>query len=186
MQKRGRDHIDFLAAQVTVFARVGVEPGDQNARLWQAKQRFQIAIDNAQRLDNAVHGQRRRHVLQREMGGSERDAQRPVTHAREHHDDARRMRAFSEIFGMAGEGNAGVVDGAFLQRRGDDSVETAAHRTVYGCIEQIEHVAPVSGIQLARGDRHAQRVMLDLDGRARGKPRRRPCPFGHQLTVAQH
>ena len=99
-----------------------------------------------------LHRQRRRHIFQRQMRGGERDAQRPFARAGKHHHDARRMRTFSEVFSVAGEGNTGVVDRAFLQRRGDDSVETAGHRTVDSGIQQGQHIAPVGGIELACGE----------------------------------
>jgi hypothetical protein len=64
------------------------------------------------RVDETVDRQRGRHVLQRQMRGRERDAQRPLAGAGQHHHDARRVRAFGQVFGMAGERHAGIVDGA--------------------------------------------------------------------------
>ncbi len=64
--------------------------------------------------------------FKRQMRGGERDAQRPLAGAGQHHHHARRVGALGEIFGVAGERHAGIVDGAFLQRRGDDRVELPA------------------------------------------------------------
>ena len=98
------------------------------------------------------------------------------------------LRALGEIFGVAGEGNAGVVDRALLQRRGDDGVETAGQRAVDRGVEQAEHVAPVGGVELARlrQARRARDARSRLARRAAlGQPthRARAC---EQRAIAEH
>ena len=70
-----------------------IEPGNENARRRQAEMMAQVVTDDAQRIDDAVDGERRRDILQRQMCRRKRDAQRTLPGAGEHHDDMRRMRA---------------------------------------------------------------------------------------------
>jgi hypothetical protein len=120
----------------------------------------QVVVDDAQRIDDALNRQRRRHVLQRQMRGSQRDPQRPLAGAGQHHHHVRRMGALGEILGMAGEGHAGIVDGALLERCGDDRVELTGERAVDCAIQQIQHVTAVGRVEFARLRQHAERLML--------------------------
>src|SRR4051812_48717852 len=70
----GRDHLDVLAAKMARFAAMGIEAGDQDAGLGKAKAALEVGVEHAQRGENAVAGNGARHIGQRQMGRSERDA----------------------------------------------------------------------------------------------------------------
>jgi hypothetical protein len=67
------------------------------------------------------------------------------------------------------ERNARHVDHALLHRRGHDRIELARHRAVDGAIDEIQNIAPVRGIELARHARRAERNVQHLEpiGRVR-------------------
>ena len=121
------------------------------------------------------------------MRGRQRDAQRFLARgAGEHHDHAWRVRAFGQIFSVAGKGNAGVVDRALLQRRGDDGVEPALQGAVDSRVKQRQHVAPVGGIERTGYGRHAERMMFDTDLRLRQDSGRCPRARFKQSAIAEH
>ncbi len=70
---------------------------------------------------------------QRQVRRGERDAQGAVG---QHHHGQRCVRARGEVFGVAGEGDAGVVDHALVHRRGDHRGELAGEGAVGGALEQ--------------------------------------------------
>ena len=67
------------------------------------------------------------------MRRRQRDAQ---AIGNQHHDRQRGAGSFGEIFSMTREGDAGVVDDALLDRRGDHGVEIAAQTAVGGDVQQ--------------------------------------------------
>ena len=112
-----------------------------------AESRAQIVIEDAQHPLQQLAGDRGAHVVQRQMRRRERDAQ---TRRRQHHHRMRAAGALGQIFGVARERDAGVVDDALLHRRRDHRIELAGHAAVDGAIEQLQHVARVGAIELAR------------------------------------
>src|SRR5688500_15089340 len=88
------------------------------------------------------------------MSGGQRHAQ--AVGGQQHHR-VPRAGALGQVFGVAGELNAGIVDDALLHRRGDHGRELAAHAAVDGTVEHREHMARIEDIELAGGAGHAQR-----------------------------
>ena len=65
------------------------------------------------------------------MRGGKCYAQPRVTaHVGQHHDDAGRLRMLGQVFGVAGEGDACIVDHALVHRRGDHRGELAANASL--------------------------------------------------------
>lgn len=81
------------------------------------------------------------------MGGGKRDAQAA---ADEHHDDPVRAAAVGQVFGVAGEGEAGIVDDALVHRRGDDGVKRSIEAACEGSVEQGQHMGAIAGVERAR------------------------------------
>ena len=92
------------------------------------------------------------------MCGGERDAQAA---ADQHHDDLRRARMLGEIFGVAGEGDAGIVDHALLHRRGHHRGELAVQASPHGAVEDGQHIASICWIEPAGNRRASERHVLD-------------------------
>jgi len=81
--------------------------------------------------------------------------------------------AFLEVFGVAGEGDAGVVDDTLVHGRRHQGVELSGKRALDSAVEQREHVACVGGIGPARDARRGERQVRDgeLAGRVDGGAR---------------
>ncbi len=123
----------------------------------------QVRIEDAQRLLQPVARQCRAHVCKRQMGGGECNPKRSVRRvAGQHHHDAGGAGVLGQIFGVAAERYAGVVDHAFLHRRGDDGVVAAVLAPGDCSVERREHVARVSHVESTRNRRCGQRDMFDL------------------------
>ena len=84
------------------------------------------------------------------MRRSQRDAQRAALGvASQHHDDERGTCLVGEVFGMAGEMHASIVDDAFVHRRRRHRGELAGLATGQCTVEQSEDVGTVGGIEPA-------------------------------------
>ncbi|MNS97900.1 hypothetical protein D3C72_1322490 [compost metagenome] len=201
LRQRGHDHVDLFAAHVPAFAGMGVQARDQDARARDAKVAAQVGIDDGQCLQQQRDGKRIRHRAQRQVGGGQRHAQHGAVvrglRAGQHHHHARHAGAVGQVFGMAGEGDAGVVDGALLHRRRDHCGIpgrglAARAAAADGGIEQLQHIGAVARIEPPGLARDRQRDVLDhhvavgnapLPG-VRGAQRR--GAFGQQTGIAQH
>ena len=98
------DDLDLLAPEVAPFAGMRIEAGNQDAR--RGYPVFLPAYQHAGCAACVPAGRlrhRRRHVLQRQVGRRQRDAQRARPSSGEHHDDQRRARPLGKVFGMTGE-----------------------------------------------------------------------------------
>ena len=96
------------------------------------------------------------------MCGCQRNAQRIFDVSAtigEHHHDALGLAVFGQILGVAGEGNTGLVDDAFVYRRGDHSAEDVVFQAVQCDVQGIEHIGGVGNVQLAQIHRRKQRAM---------------------------
>jgi len=71
------------------------------------------------------------------------------------------MSALPQIFGVAGEGDTGIVDYALVNRRRDDGVEFPGDGAIDRAIHEPEHITRVGRVQAARDAGSAERVMLD-------------------------
>ena len=132
--------------QIAAFTGVGVESGDQDTRLLDAVFAPHVAVQDTQGLLQRRRGDGGRHVLQGQVRRRQGHAQ---TASGEHHDHLRRAGFLGEIFGVAGEGDAGIVDDALVYRRGDHRGKFATLATAKRPVEQSEHVAGIGGIQPA-------------------------------------
>jgi len=71
------------------------------------------------------------------------------------------MSALRQIFGVAAEGNTGIVDYALVNRRRDDGVELPSEGAIDRAIHEPKHITRVARVQAARDAGHTERVMLD-------------------------
>ena len=123
-----------------------------------AEARAQIVVDDAQHPLQQLAGDRGAYVLQGQMRRRKRDAQRAV---RQHHHRMRAAGALGQIFGVARELDARIVDDALLHRRRDHRGELAGHAAVDGAIQQLQHVACVGAIELARRELPMRRARAE-------------------------
>ena len=114
---------------------------------------------------------RARHLRQRQMYGRERHAQ---AGRGQHHHGLRRATCLGEELGMAGEGDAGVVDNALVHRSGDERVELSASAAVNGGFQRFDNIGSVRGLQPPRNHGTGGLERLHEYTRAR---RRAPLPF---------
>jgi hypothetical protein len=159
---RGRDDVGVFAAEMAAFPGVRVEPARGDARARDAPEPAHVVVEDAERGVEQIGRDRIADGAQRQVGRRERDAQGA---GGEQHDGMRRAGALREIFGVAGERHAGIVDHALLHGRGDDGGELAAHGARDRAVEQREHVRRIRRIERAcdagrcQGDvEHAQPV----------------------------
>jgi hypothetical protein len=138
-----------------------VEPGDEDARVSDVEAFFQVGIDDAERFHQILALDGARDFRQGQMRRRKRHAQAAPD---QHHHHVRGAGVLGEIFGVTGEGNAGIVDHALLHRRGDHRVEFAAEAAGNGAVEHGEHVGAVRRIELSGHRGMAQRKVFDLRG----------------------
>ena len=136
-----------------------------------------------------------RHLGERQVRRRERDPQLPGD---EQHHRVRAAGFRGEVFRVALERNAGVVDRGLLHRRRHHRSEAAGDAALGRRIEQCEHVAGVRGVRPARRRRaaeprsqHRQRSGAVRDGRGVSAPFGRlewqpepACARGEQVGVA--
>ena len=72
-------------------------------------------------------------------------------------------RALRQILGVAGEGNAGVIDETVMHRRRDDGIEFMRESTVDRTIKDPEHEACVPHVELAGDAGRCERMVLDRE-----------------------
>ena len=149
-----RDHVVVLTAHQAVLARVGVEPGDGDARP-RAAEPGQLARGERDRAGHEVAREHARHVGERDVDGREHDAQLGRI---EHHRHERRSGQVREEIGVAAPREPGEREGLFADGRGRDGVDAARHRVLDGAHDNV-----VGGAPCRR--RHEAR----LDGRGRGR-----------------
>src|SRR5213078_1061123 len=70
----GEDEVEFFAAEVAVFAGVGIEPGDGDAR-GAAEAQVQEFFEQTPHADDLGTGQQGRDSAQRDVRGDERDGE---------------------------------------------------------------------------------------------------------------
>ena len=96
--QRWDHHVDFFAAEVAAFAGVGVQPGQQDARLGDGEFVPQIVVQDAGGFEYGVAGDGGGYVFKRQVGGEQRHAQAA---AGEHHHHAADAGFGGQIFGVA-------------------------------------------------------------------------------------
>ena len=119
---------------------MGIETGDENARTRDAKFALQVVFEHDQHARELRCIDAARHVSQCKMGGCQCHAHHRLAAGEQHHH-LRRRGLPGEIFGVAGEGDAGVVDHALVHRRGDHGGELARHAAGQRSIEGRQHVS---------------------------------------------
>jgi hypothetical protein len=101
----------------------------------------------------------------RQVGGDQRH---PHAGTGQHHHHARGGGVFCQIFGMAAEWHAGIVDHALVYWRGHHAGKFAGQTAGNGCIQRIQHITAIARIQHAGGNRHSQRHVQDFQRTCRG------------------
>ena len=109
------DGVYLFRSHMTAFASMRVKPANQHVRLGNTKFRAQVVIENRDDLAQQVGRYRLADGFQRQMGRHQRH---PQLLGRQHHHHFAGLRALFEELGMTGEGDAGVVDVAFVHRAG--------------------------------------------------------------------
>ncbi len=97
------------------------------------------------------------------MGGGEGNTQ----HGRatcQHHHHLFGAGLLREVFGMAGKVDPGIVDGAFLQRRGNDGIDPACLCGFNADVERVQHAAAIAAVE--RAGHHQLRKRAIDDGNA--------------------
>jgi hypothetical protein len=150
---------------------VRIEAGNKDARPVDPELAAHVGVQDAQCRFQRLGRDRRRHVLQRQVRRRQRDAQ---IAAGEHHHHLRRMRLFGKVFGVAGEGNAGIVDHCLVHWRRHHCRELAGLATFERSIEQSKNVRRIDRIELSCDGRHAQRHMDEIEDTRFRQCRRRP------------
>ena len=79
-------------------------------------------------------------------------------------------RLLGKEFGVAGKGDAGVVDDALLHRRGDHGVVFAREAASEREVEHREHIAAVAGVELP-GTRGRERGTCSISGKPASRAR---------------
>jgi len=93
----------------------------------------------------AVWRDRGADLVERQMRGGQRHPQAATD---QHHDDLPGLRVFCKEFGMAGEGDMGLVDDALVYGRSDHGVEGSAQTAVGRSGQCIQHILAVDAVEL--------------------------------------
>ena len=134
--------VDFLPPQVAALAGMRIEPEHGDAWPVDAELAAQFGVHDAQHAGQQCGRDRRRYGRQRQVGGGQRNAQ---LRAGQHHHHLG-AGAFGEELGVPAEGDAGVVDGGFLQRCGDHRGIPAGHAAVGSLGQRGQHVVRVARV----------------------------------------
>ncbi len=125
------------------FAGMRVHAAHEDARPREAEEAREIGREHVEDLAQQRLGDRGAHLAQRQV----RRRQCHTQAARnEQHHGPRDAAVRGEVFGVAGEGDAGFVDDALLHRRRDDRVELVGDRAGHGGVEQREHIGRVAAV----------------------------------------
>ena len=111
-----RDDFDFLAAEVAVFASVGVETGDGDARFGNSSGAQEVC-EKFSHTDDFGGGEKNWNAGERNMGCNQRDGERAAGEA---HGEVFDSGAAGEEFGLAGKIKSDLVHGTLADRAGDD------------------------------------------------------------------
>ncbi|MCY1275364.1 hypothetical protein D9M70_240070 [compost metagenome] len=153
---------------------MGVEAADQDARLGDAELVAQVGVQDSGDPLQALGRYGVGDLAQRQVGGDQGDAQAA---GGEHHHHLLGVGQFGEKFGVAGEGDAALVDHALVHRSGDHPGEGAVEAAPAGSGQGFQHVGGVRRVQLAAFHRGAQRRVPDVQaagGRRALRPVARP------------
>ena len=156
---RRRDDLGLLPAEIARLARMRVQPRHQDAGARDAEAPPQVGIQYAQNLLQLFPGNVPGDIGERQVRGGERYAQAA---ADQHHDHLLRTRALREKFGMAAKRDAGIVERAFLHRRGHHRVELAGEAAAQRALEDRDDIGAVRGVEAAGNARPDQRDVLDI------------------------
>ena len=182
----GDQGIDFLPAEVSALAGVGVESTHKDPRSCDSKVPTQALVEDGEGVHQAVDGNRRGHGGEGQVGGGEGDAQ---SLGGEHHYDPLGGGVLGQVFRVAAEGNARLVDDALMNGAGDHGLALATYCIREGFVQGGQHIGGVGGVQLSGGDRRREgnvpkgQVAGSGQRAARGspQPQGQPQPAGTGL-----
>ena len=158
--QRGDDDVDFFMPQMAAFAGMRVEAGNEDIRVFHAEFAAQILRENGGHRFNQRPVDGGGNVFKRQVGGGQRHAQAA---AGEHHHHLAGAAFFGQVFGVAGKRNAGIVENAFVQRRGHQRGKFARLHALIGAVEQLQHIRRVFCAQAAGFARRAQGNMQHFE-----------------------
>ena len=155
------DHVDLLAPEMPRLAAVGIEAGHENPRLRDTELVGQPGAEHPECRGEARASNGFGYVGKRKMGGGQGHAQ---TAAHQHHHHMLGARALGEVLGVPREGNARVIDCAFVHRSRNHCIELAGEAPVDGAIESGKHVRAIGRIEMSGTRRVSKRHMIYLQG----------------------
>ena len=117
--------------------------------------------------------------------------------AGQHHHHPTRARPLGQVFGMAGEGNTGIVDHPLVHRRRDHRGKFSTPATGQSPVEQGQHIRRIGGVKAAWPGYGRQGQVQHVESAWLRRQRRIPVaqtagqvqrrgPFRKQLTVRQY
>ncbi len=110
------DDLRIFGAQVSVFSGMRIQPADDDLGCSNTETMPQVVQKNAEDVAQPAGRYRVRHIAQRQVSGSECNAQ--LAGSQQHYRQ-RRVTALREKLGVPAERNSRVVDDALVQRCGD-------------------------------------------------------------------
>ena len=144
---------------MTAFAGVRIEPANQNPRLGYAEFIDQVRMQNPANPDQSLLGNGIRHRAQRQVRGHQRH---PQAVGGEHHHHLFGVGQIGQKLGVAGEGNACLIDHALVHRGGDHGGKVAVDAALGGALQGFEHIGGIGGVELAGGYWCLQRGVPDI------------------------
>ena len=144
--QRGDNDVDFFMPQMAAFAGVRVEAGNEDIRVFHAEFAAQILRQNGGHRFNQRPVDGGGDVFKRQMGGGQSHAQAA---AGQHHHHLTGAAFFGQVFGVAGKGDAGIVENAFIQRRSHQRGKFARVHALIGAVEQLQHIRRIFYAQTA-------------------------------------
>ena len=153
------DDVDFLAAHVPAFAGMGVEAADQDARRGNAELVDQVGMQDAGDPLQALRRDGVGDIAQGQVGGHQRNTQ---AMGGEHHHHLFGVGQLGQVFGVAREGDASLVDHAFVYGRCDHPGKVAVDAAGTCAVQGFQYISGVGRVQLAGHHGSAQWRVPDV------------------------
>ena len=138
---------------------MGVEAADQDARRGNAELVDQVGMQDAGDPLQALRRDGVGDIAQGQVGGHQRNTQ---AMGGEHHHHLFGVGQLGQVFGVAGEGDASLVDHAFVYGRCDHPGKVAVDAAGTCAVQGFQDVVGVGGVQLAGHHGSAQWRVPDV------------------------